>query len=71
MKRTLVGLESVERGIPRDGYSVLDLKRQRDRLRHQRLVRAVPEEEHRAGVRAGRTFGRGYRRSQWKSGTSR
>ena len=25
MKRTLVGLESVERGIPRDGYKVLDL----------------------------------------------
>jgi aminomethyltransferase len=26
IKRTLVGLESVERGIPRDGYRVLDLK---------------------------------------------
>ena len=25
IKRTLVGLESVERGIPRDGYTVLDL----------------------------------------------
>ena len=27
IKRTLVGLESVERGIPRDGYKVLDLNR--------------------------------------------
>jgi aminomethyltransferase len=26
MKRTLVGLESVERGIPRDGYKVHDLE---------------------------------------------
>jgi aminomethyltransferase len=26
IKRTLVGLESVDRGIPRDGYKVLDLK---------------------------------------------
>ena len=25
LKRALVGLESVERGIPRDGYKVLDL----------------------------------------------
>ena len=25
IKRTLVGLESIERGIPRDGYQVLDL----------------------------------------------
>ena len=25
IKRTLVGLESIERGIPRDGYKVLDL----------------------------------------------
>ena len=33
VKRTLVGLESVDRGIPRDGYRVLDLRRQRDRLR--------------------------------------
>jgi aminomethyltransferase len=24
MKRTLVGLEAVDRGIPRDGYKVLD-----------------------------------------------
>ena len=56
IKRTLVGLESVDRGIPRDGYKVLDLERQRDRLRYQRIVRAVSEEEHRAGVRAHRAL---------------
>ncbi len=54
IKRTLVGLESVDRGIPRDGYKVLDLSGKRDRLCHQRIVCAVPEEEHRAGLCAGR-----------------
>ena len=56
IKRTLVGLESVDRGIPRDGYKVLDLDRQRDRLRYQRIVRTLSEEEHRVGLRAHRAL---------------
>ena len=50
VKRTLVGLEMIERGIARDGYKVLDDCGPRDRLRHQRIARAVSEEEHRAGL---------------------
>ena len=61
VKRTLVGLESVERGIPRDGYRVLDENGTADRLRRQRLVRAVPEEEHRAGLCAGGALRRRFR----------
>ena len=38
-------LESVERGIPRDGYKVLDSHGQRDRLRDQRVVCALSDQE--------------------------
>ena len=50
LKRTLVGLEMVDRGIARDGYKVLDDRRQRDRLRDQRIAGAVSEEKHCAGL---------------------
>ena len=60
-KRALVGLEMVDRGIARDGYKVLDLIGPRDRLRHQRIARAVSEEEYRAGVCAARVRCFGYR----------
>ena len=52
LTRTLVGLEMVERGIARDGYKVLKRPRRGDWLRHQRIARAISEEEHCAGVRA-------------------
>ena len=52
LKRTLVGLEMVERGIARDGYKVLDERWRGDRLRHQRITGAVPQEEYCAGLRA-------------------
>ena len=61
IKRTLVGLESIERGIPRDGYKVLDAERQRNRLCDQRILRAVSEKEHCAGLRALRSVGSRYR----------
>ena len=51
MKRTLVGLEMMERGIARDDYKVLEL-RQRNRIRHQRFACAVSEEKYRAGIRS-------------------
>ena len=45
----------IERGIARDGYGVLQPEGEADRLRHQRLACAVSEEEHRAGLCAGRS----------------
>ena len=65
IKRTLVGLESVDRGIPRDGYKVIGPERQGDWLRDQRFLCAVPEEEHRAGLCAGRAVGRSD--TKWRS----
>ena len=50
-KRALVGIEMVDRGIARDGYKILDMGGQRDRLRHQRFPRAVSEEKYRACLR--------------------
>ena len=52
LTRTLVGLEMIERGIARDGYKVLDGGGSLHWIRHQRITRAVLEEEHRAGLRA-------------------
>ena len=51
-KRILVGLEATGRGIPRDGYPVLDPQGAHVGVRDQRLARTVPEEEHRAGLRS-------------------
>ena len=62
LKRTLVGLEMVERGIARDGYKVSGRSRTRDRIRHQRLLRAIFEKEYCAGLRAAGVRGCGYRR---------
>ena len=59
LKRTLVGLEMVERGIARDGYKVLDDSGKRDRLRYQRLSCPISEKEYCAGLRASRV------RSRW------
>ncbi len=62
IKRKLVGLESVDRGIPRDGYKVLDVRqRPGNRLRDQRFLRSFSQEEHRAGVCSGRAVGNGTR----------
>ena len=49
-ERKLVGLEMVERGIARDGYPVAARRRHPHRPRHQRLARALPQEEHRHGA---------------------
>ena len=57
IKRTLVGLESIDRGIPRDGYQVMDLECKEIGLDYQRLVRAIPQEEHRAGLCSNPTVG--------------
>ncbi len=47
-ERKLVGLEMIDRGIARDGYSIHRRSRQADRRRHQRLARALPQEKHRS-----------------------
>ena len=52
-KRKIVGLEMVERGIGRDGYSVLDSGREGDRRGHIRLARAVSEDQYRPRAGAG------------------
>ena len=51
-KRKIVGLEMVDRGIARDGYSVLSLDGEPDRRGHFRLARAVPQDQHRLGAGA-------------------
>ena len=49
-QRKLVGLEVIERGIARDGYPVLNLDGKKIGVRDQRIARAVPQKEHRAGI---------------------
>ena len=60
-KTPLVGLEMIDRGIARDGYKVLDLAGQRDRLRHQRFPCALFEEKYRAGLCSHRVRRSGHR----------
>ena len=61
LKRILVGLVAIERGIPRDGYQVTASRGPRDRLCHQRLARAFSQEEHRPRLRPPRAFRRRHR----------
>ena len=51
-ERKIIGLEMIERGIARDGYTVPDPRRQADRRSDVRLARALPQDQHRHGARA-------------------
>ena len=57
-KRKVVALEMVDRGIARDGYSVLSLEGSGDRHDYFRLARAVLEDQHRVCAGAGGRSGR-------------
>ncbi len=52
LKRTLVGLEMIERGIARDGYKFLRRAGQRDWLHHQWIAGTVSEKKYCVGLRA-------------------
>ena len=56
IKRTLVGLESVDRGIPRDGYKVLDLGGKEIGYVTSGSPCTISEEEYCAGLRADRAL---------------